>query len=203
MLRLESGQTDDTAVIRRRRLKLYVATSVRLEFTVCQRNSIPLCRIRLRLQRGFTYGLYTRHDGTAEAVFPEIALLHPLDIELQDIIRGVAAEDEAVALGLIGPARHLISDHRTVYIIAVGRLTLHHYPDSACGTNFRLHHLCPSALFRIQIQDILFLQIAALQLLLRNQIFDAEILSGCVGSEHDLHMVIVLRQQRTNHIVLP
>ena len=176
---------------------------VRHEFTVRQRNSIPLCRIRLRLQSGFTYGLYTRHDGSAEAVLPEIALLHLLDVELQEIIRGVAAEDEAVALGLIGPARHLIGDHRTVYIIAVGRRTGHQYPDGACGTDRRLHHLCPAVLFRIQIQDIPSLQIAALQLFLRNQIFDTEILSGFVGSEHDLHMVIILRQQRTNHIVLP
>ena len=35
-LRPESGQADDTAVIRRRRLKLYVAASVHHEFTVRQ-----------------------------------------------------------------------------------------------------------------------------------------------------------------------
>ena len=35
-LRLESGQADDTTVICRRRLKLYVAASIRLEFTVRQ-----------------------------------------------------------------------------------------------------------------------------------------------------------------------
>ena len=201
-LSFDSCQTDDAGVICRCRLKLHMADSLRLKFTVCQRNGISLCRIGLRSQSRLTYGLYSCHHSSAETVFHKLALLNLLDSDLQDIICGIAAQNKAVALSLIFLARHPICDHRTIYIIGIGRCTCHKYTDGACGTDRRLHHLSPAVLFRIQIDDILALKVGAVQLVLRDQVLNTEILSCLLRFKLNLHMVVILGKQRTYHIIL-